>query len=146
MQYAVRLGNKLAVCFVDLDGFKPINDRHGHDAGDEVLRTIGERLKESVRGNDMVARLGGDEFVIVLTHLPDAIVVGDTLQRLLDRLRAPITLGNAAVVSVAASLGVALCPGDGDSVQLLLRRADEAMYDAKRSGRNQVRFYAEIAG
>ncbi len=141
-----RLGNKLAVCFVDLDGFKPINDRHGHDAGDEVLRTIGERLKESVRGNDMVARLGGDEFVIVLTHLPDAIVVGDTLQRLLDRLRAPITLGNAAVVSVAASLGVALCPGDGDSVQLLLRRADEAMYDAKRSGRNQVRFYAEIAG
>jgi len=140
-----RLGDKLAVCFVDLDGFKPINDRHGHDAGDEVLRAIGKRLQESVRGHDLVARLGGDEFVVVLTHLSDAVVVRDTLQRLLERLRGPINLENGALVSVSASLGVAVCPGDGESAQLLLRHADEAMYAAKGAGRNQIRFFTEIA-
>ena len=139
-----RLGDELAVCFVDLDGFKPINDRHGHDAGDKVLQTMGERLQESVRGHDIVARLGGDEFVVVLTHLSDAVVVRDTLQRLLERLRGPITLANGALVSVSASLGVAICPADGDSVPILLRRADEAMYAAKGAGRNQIRFFADI--
>ena len=140
-----RLGSELAVCFLDLDGFKPINDLHGHNAGDEVLQTIGERLQESVRGHDIVARLGGDEFVVVLTHLSDAVVVRDTLQRLLERLRGPIALKSGVLVSVSASLGVAICPDDGDSVQLLLRRADEAMYAAKAAGRNQLRFFDEIA-
>ena len=141
-----RLGTELAVCFLDLDGFKPINDAHGHAAGDAVLEVIGERLQESVRGNDIVARLGGDEFVVVLTHLAEAIVVRDTLQRLAERLRVPISLDNGAVVSVSASIGVALCPQDGESVQTLLAHADEAMYASKGAGRNQVRFYAEVAG
>lgn len=140
-----RLGSELALCFVDLDEFKPINDRHGHEAGDQVLQTIGERLQESVRGHDIVARLGGDEFVVVLTHLSDGVVVRDTLQRLLERLRGPITLGSGAVVSISASLGVAICPGDGESVPVLVRRADEAMYAAKGAGRNQIRFFTELA-
>ena len=139
-----RLDNELAVCFVDLDGFKPVNDLHGHDAGDELLRATGERLQESVRGHDIVARLGGDEFVVVLTHLSDSVVVRDTLHRLLDRLCAPVALQNGALVRVSASLGVAICPGDGDSAQVLLRRADEAMYHAKRAGRNQMRFFNTI--
>ena len=140
-----RLGNELAVCFLDLDGFKPINDTHGHEAGDAVLTVVGERLLESVRGNDIVARLGGDEFVVVLTHLSDTVVVRDALQRLLERLRAPISLHDGSVVGISASLGIALCPTDGDSVPILLRCADEAMYAAKGAGRNQLRFFSDIA-
>ena len=140
-----RFGHQLAVGFIDLDGFKPINDRHGHEAGDDVLRAVARRLQESLRGDDIVARLGGDEFVVVLAHLSDAVVGRDTLQRLLERLRAPITLASGEVVSVSASLGVALCPGNGESSSLLLRRADEAMYAAKAAGRNQIRFFDEIA-
>ena len=137
-----RLNNELAVCFVDLDRFKPINDAHGHDAGDRVLEVVAERLQESVRGNDIVARLGGDEFVVVLTHLPDAVVVRDTLGRLLERLRAPIALPDGAVAVISASVGVAVCPGDAQGTQGLLRRADQAMYEAKGAGRDQLRFYA----
>ena len=137
-----RAGTELAVCFLDLDGFKPINDTHGHAAGDAVLEIVAERLLESVRGNDIVARLGGDEFVVVLTHLADTEVVRDVLQRLLERLRMPIALPDGATAQVSASLGVALCPGDGHSVNILLRCADEAMYEAKGAGRNQVRIYA----
>ena len=140
-----RLGHELAVSFIDLDGFKPINDEHGHEAGDGVLRAVGERLQESLRGDDIVARLGGDEFVVVLTHLNGAGAVRDTLQRLLECLRGPIKLASGAVVRVSASLGVALCPSNGESSALLLRRADEAMYAAKGAGRNQIRFFDEIA-
>ena len=140
-----RLGHELAVSFIDLDGFKPINDEHGHEAGDAVLRAVGKRLQESLRGDDIVARLGGDEFVVVLTHLNGAGDVRDTLERLLECLRAPITLPSGAVVRVSASLGVALCPSNGESSTLLLRRADEAMYAAKGAGRNQIRFFDEIA-
>ena len=140
-----RLGHELAVSFIDLDGFKPINDAHGHEAGDAVLRAVGERLQESLRGDDIVARLGGDEFVVVLTHLNGAGAVRDTLQRLLECLRGPIKLASGAVVRVSASLGVALCPSNGESSALLLRRADEAMYAAKGAGRNQIRFFDEIA-
>ncbi len=138
-----RLDNELAVCFIDLDKFKPINDAHGHDIGDQVLTVVAERLQESVRGNDIVARLGGDEFVVVLTHLPDAMVVRDTLQRMLDRLRAPIALANGAVACVSASVGIAVCPRDAQSTQGLLRCADQAMYEAKGAGRDQLRFYAQ---
>ena len=140
-----RLGHELAVSFIDLDGFKPINDAHGHEAGDAVLRAVGERLQQSLRGDDIVARLGGDEFVVVLTHLNGAGAVRDTLQRLLECLRGPIKLASGAVVRVSASLGVALCPSNGESSALLLRRADEAMYAAKGAGRNQIRFFDEIA-
>ncbi len=140
-----RLDNELAVCFVDLDSFKPINDEHGHDAGDHVLQVVAERLQESVRGNDIVARLGGDEFVVVLTHLPDSVVVRDTLQRLLERLRAPIALPDGALACVSASIGVAVCPGDAQSTQGLLRCADQAMYEAKGAGRDQMRLYAQVA-
>jgi diguanylate cyclase (GGDEF)-like protein len=106
---------------------------------------VAERLQESVRGNDIVARLGGDEFVVVLTHLPDAVVVRDTLRRLLERLRAPIALPDGGVASVSASIGIAVCPGDAQSTQGLLRRADQAMYEAKGAGRDQLRFYAQEA-
>ena len=92
-----------------------------------------------------MARLGGDEFIVVLTHLNDAGIVRETLQRLLERVRGPITLTDGSVVRVSASLGVALSPSNGASSALLLRRADEAMYAAKDAGRNQIRFFDEIA-
>lgn len=140
-----RLGHALAVCFMDLDGFKPINDSHGHEAGDRVLRLVGERLLQRVRGTDIVARLGGDEFIVVLTHLADAMAVGEPLQRLLEYLAAPIPLQAGAVVGVSASLGVAVYPQDGKDVPTLLRHADHAMYAAKDAGRNQLRFHAHVA-
>ena len=140
-----RIDGEIAICFVDLDGFKPVNDEHGHEAGDMVLKVVGERLLESVRGNDIVARLGGDEFIVVLTHLQDSVIVHDALSRLLERLRLPIRLPGGALVGISASVGVALCPSNGESSTLLLRRADEAMYAAKGAGRNQIRFFDEIA-
>ncbi len=143
-----RLGNELAVCFIDLDDFKPINDKHGHEAGDAVLKVVGQRLQQCVRGTDIVARLGGDEFVVVLTHLGDlggvARAVTDTLQRHLEQLRKAILLADGTEVRVSASIGVALAPGDAEDVRDLLRCADEAMYDAKGAGRNQIRFFGKI--
>ncbi len=138
-----RLDGALAICFVDLDGFKPVNDAHGHEAGDTVLRVVAERLLESVRGNDIVARLGGDEFIVALTHLADSELARHTLRRLLERLRLPIRLPGDAMVRVSASIGVALCPRDGRDAFELLRRADQAMYRAKAAGRDQVRFHDE---
>ena len=140
-----RINGEIAICFVDLDGFKPVNDEHGHEAGDIVLKVVGERLSESVRGNDIVARLGGDEFIVAFTYLQNSVIVGDTLSRLMQRLRLPIRLSDGALVSISASVGVAMCPGDAQNVPSLIKRADEAMYHAKGAGRNQVRFYSEIS-
>ncbi|MGM1052606.1 MAG: diguanylate cyclase domain-containing protein [Pseudomonadota bacterium] len=130
--HALRSGETLAICMLDLDNFKPINDSYGHAAGDRVLIEIARRLSGLLRTEDSVARLGGDEFVLLLRN-PD----GDTVfQRVLEALRDPIGLG-AAEVSVTGSLGVAMldnaAPCDGDQ---LLRLADQAAYQAKSAGRD----------
>lgn len=129
----------LAVAFLDLDGFKTINDTHGHDAGDEVLRVVGQRLSDGVRPSDTVARLGGDEFVVALAPVGGVDDSRHVLERLLRALMQPVTLASGAVVAVGSSIGVALYPADGQTAEELMSRADQAMFDSKRAGRCRIR-------
>ncbi len=125
-----------AVFLLDLDGFKPVNDTHGHEAGDVVLREVGARLRHTSRPPDTVARLGGDEFALVL---PDTDRAGAVrmAQRIIAALRVPIALGERTV-RVGASLGIALAPEHGTEARTLLRAADQAMYRAKRGGHDHA--------
>ncbi|MBC7996189.1 MAG: CHASE domain-containing protein [Rhizobacter sp.] len=138
---AGREQREVAVCYLDLDGFKNINDTHGHDAGDAVLRVVAQRLQSGVRPNDTVARLGGDEFVVVLTSVHGQADSLTVLQRLLADILQPIHLSTGAVVAVGSSIGVALSSDDGTTADELLIRADQAMFESKRAGRCGIRFY-----
>ncbi|PIF18046.1 MULTISPECIES: PAS domain S-box protein [unclassified Acidovorax] len=126
-----RTQTQAAVCYLDLNGFKPINDRYGHDMGDEVLRVTARRLLKQVRGNDTAARIGGDEFVLVLTAVKDPAEVDQALRRVMAAIEQPIDLGEGRVVSVSAAVGTALYPRDGTTTFELLRAADQAMYADK---------------
>lgn len=126
--------NGVAVLFVDLDGFKPVNDRHGHLAGDMLLQGVAERLQGCVRETDTVARIGGDEFVVLSTDAPDEAAAATVAAKVLDALAVPFDLGTAQA-RVGASIGIALAPRNGDDVDRLLDAADAAMYDAKRAGK-----------
>lgn len=131
----------LALLFIDLDGFKNINDTYGHDAGDEVLATIARRMSEVVRDSDIVARLGGDEFVIVASELKNNSEVIPLLHRLLTYLSAKI-LYKKQDMNVSASIGVSFYPQLNDiGNEVLLRQADQAMYSAKLLGKNQYQFF-----
>lgn len=136
---SARSGKPLAVFFLDLDGFKGVNDRYGHDAGDELLRILAQRIVATVRRTDTVARLAGDEFVVVLellSHAEDAVDVAD---KLLPALSQPFELG-AATVALSGSIGIAVHEaGSPESADALLVRADQAMYDAKNGGKNRYR-------
>ena len=142
---AGRTGRPLALLFLDLDGFKYINDSLGHQVGDRLLRTVAARLQGIVRSGDTVARLGGDEFVVMLVDLEqagDAAAVAHTIVQAVSRpLRA-----DERTLHVTASLGVATFPADGDSAELLLKHADAAMYRAKAHGRNGVQCYTRDMG
>lgn len=131
----------VAVCYLDLDGFKPVNDRYGHKAGDEVLMAVAERIRCHLRASDSAARLGGDEFVFLLTHLESEAECTAILSRIVDALSQPYALDNGGSVAVSASVGVALYPKDGSDPDLLLRHADQAMYLAKQAGRNRVQWF-----
>lgn len=131
---AERMGHVFALAYLDLNGFKAINDTHGHDAGDEVLKAVAARLHAGLRASDTVARLGGDEFVVLLspTQAPaDAVPV---LNRLLDALSQPVTLAHGPQVAVGSSLGLAHYPADGRTPDALMRHADEEMFANKRAG------------
>lgn len=135
--FSRRHRKSFAICFMDLDGFKPINDAHGHETGDQVLREIGRRLEMCVRKNDTVARLGGDEFVILLTEMSDASAHHEVLERMLSAIRQPIATSGGATVQVTPSIGVTRYPEDESPPSVLLEHADQAMYMAKRSGKNR---------
>lgn len=137
--FAKRTGDMLAICYLDLDGFKPVNDQHGHDAGDQVLCVVSQRIKGIVRDNDTAARMGGDEFVILLGQIKAVEDCRIILDRLLNDIAAPIQIGNEKVY-VTASIGVALFPIDGKEAEVLLKRADKAMYLAKKSGKSRYHF------
>lgn len=130
-----------AVAYVDLDDFKAINDGFGHDVGDQVLQGIGERILGCLRGGDTAARLGGDEFAILIEDVPDERALVHLVQRVVDAVAAPMTIGADIVVSVSASAGVAACSGEVQTADALLRRADMAMYRAKVRGKQQVAHY-----
>lgn len=131
----------LAVCFIDLDGFKAVNDTHGHEAGDELLVIVARRLEAHVRTDDTVARQGGDEFVVLLNGLSSLAECERAAGRLLQAVREPIVV-HGQTVQVGASIGIALHPQDGSNAETLLRYADQAMYQAKQGGRNRWVFYA----
>ena len=138
MARAARLGRPCAVLFLDMDGFKQINDTHGHEEGDELLRQFGARILNGIRETDMAARLAGDEFVVILEMLGselDAIAKADSL---LSQLTRPFTL-NSGSVQLGTSIGVALqMPHQAPDPARLLARADQAMYEAKRKGKSRI--------
>lgn len=140
-----RRGQHLAVVFIDLDGFKAVNDTHGHEAGDHLLITLAERMKGALRDGDILARLGGDEFVAVLLDLADVDASAPMLNRLLDAAARPFQYGQARL-QVSASLGVTFFPqAQGQEQELapdqLLRQADQAMYQAKQSGKSRFHVF-----
>jgi len=141
LAHARRANARLAVCYLDLDGFKAVNDTHGHAEGDRLLVEVAARLRQSVREGDTVARLGGDEFVLLLLDLEEAAECEGTLERVACSLNEPITLGNGEAVTISASMGYTLFPDDAASEEELLVHADEAMYLAKAAGRHCVRRY-----
>jgi diguanylate cyclase (GGDEF)-like protein len=131
---SARYARRLALLYLDLDGFKEVNDTMGHEAGDELLKRVGALLAGSVRKSDTVARLGGDEFVVMLnevTNLGDAALVGE---KLVSALRAPIGL-KTGPATISASVGVSVYPENGESAELLLQKADQAMYASKHKGK-----------
>ncbi len=142
---ARRSGKPMALLYLDVDRFKSINDLHGHAAGDTLLQTAAERLVAAVRGTDTVARLSGDEFTVILENLVDRLDAAAVAEKLVEAMRAPVVVGTGTV-SVSTSVGIAVLePGDADGAALL-RRADDALYDAKRNGRDRYAVSREVAG
>lgn len=128
---------RVGVLFIDLDRFKAVNDTLGHDAGDELLRQVAGRLVSRVRSTDLVARTGGDEFVVVLPDLKADTDARHVAEDLRDRVGTPFQIGDHTA-EIGASIGVAVCPRDGDRFEVLVARADAAMYAAKQQGRDAV--------
>jgi diguanylate cyclase (GGDEF)-like protein/PAS domain S-box-containing protein len=144
MALARRDQHRLALIFIDLDKFKPVNDEFGHAAGDELMRAVALRLQSCVRASDTIARVGGDEFVVLLPHIEataDALSVADKVHGVLKQ---PFQLQSAvtATVSISSSLGIAVYPDHASDELTLMRQADAAMYQAKTAGRNQVVLFA----
>lgn len=125
------LNASVAVLYLDLDGFKIINDTHGHEVGDALLKIVGARLSRSLRARDMVGRLGGDEFACLLSDMPNRELLSHLVWKLLDAVSAPMKIGALELV-VRTSIGIAMCPYDGLTAEALLGAADAAMYRAKR--------------
>ena len=140
IMHAERSGNKLALLFIDLDGFKEVNDRSGHAVGDQLLQECARRIRSCVRGSDTVARIGGDEFTVILTEIHDILHIEILAQAILDELTKPFAIGKTNYF-ISGSMGITLCPQDGRSSDDLLRNADQAMYVAKRAGRNRFSFF-----
>ena len=136
----VLAGGEVAVLFIDLDGFKLINDSLGHPAGDELLVRVAERIQAAIRTGDVVARLGGDEFVVLLGDVDGIATATNAAERIGEQLERPFRIfGNDATIS--ASIGIALANADSLSIDDLLRKADMAMYEAKAGGRCQYAIF-----
>ena len=135
-----RRGHSVAVVYLDLDGFKAVNDSHGHEVGDALLIAVSQRVKAALREGDTLARVGGDEFVAVLADVERAQDCEPVLVRMLLGASEPVTVGDA-IMRVSASMGVTLYPQDGVDADLLMRHADQAMYAAKHSGKNRFHLF-----
>ncbi|MDI1310449.1 MAG: EAL domain-containing protein [Methylotenera sp.] len=130
----------LVVAFLDLDGFKAVNDAHGHDVGDELLITLSQLMKEAMREGDTLARIGGDEFVAILAGLAKTEDCQPVLKRLLKAAATPVNI-SGIILSVSASIGVTIYPQDAADVDQLMRHADQAMYTAKQAGKNRYHLF-----
>ena len=140
MAYGQRHARAFSVAFIDLDGFKEINDQHGHGVGDRLLMLMAEKFQHVLRAGDTVARLGGDEFVALVTDLADPHDSEALMQRLLAAAASPIDIDGLAL-AVSASVGVTHFPQDGVSADILIRHADQAMYLAKQQGKNRIQYF-----
>ena len=140
---AARRGTRVAVLFLDLDNFKTINDGLGHAAGDEVLAAVAQRLRARLRRQDTLGRQGSDEFVLLLENIDQPGEAALVAQGVFDNLSAPVRLASGQDIYLQASIGISLYPDNGNSAEDLIRDADAAMYQAKRSGRNTLRFYTD---
>nr|WP_259365416.1 EAL domain-containing protein [Colwellia sp. BRX10-3] len=138
-----RRNQSLAVVFMDLDGFKEINDNHGHSVGDELLVAVSQRMKKALREGDTLARIGGDEFIAVMVDLAHSEETQPALERLLKAASTPVDL-NCGVMQVSASIGVTLYPQDDSDADQLMRHADQAMYVAKQEGKNCYRLFDTV--
>jgi diguanylate cyclase (GGDEF)-like protein len=135
-----RTQKQFALYFIDLDGFKAINDSLGHATGDSVLKELACRLKNAVRKEDIVARLGGDEFVVMVGNIPDAGMASHIAEKLFECFKTPL-VPDQATLPISPSIGIAVYPDDGTTVDDLVNHADTAMYEVKASGRNNYRFF-----
>ena len=134
--------NQLALLLIDLDGFKQINDNHGHDVGDKVLIEVANRMQATMRKEDVLIRFGGDEFIIAFipkTENPNE--VHHVVDKLLEQLANQIIMQNNLIVSMGASIGIASFPQDGKDIESLMASADTAMYQAKKNGKNCASFF-----
>lgn len=140
LTHAKRNQTRFALLFVDLDGFKDMNDAHGHETGDALLREAGQRLAACVRTSDTVARVGGDEFTVILQEVAAREDAGQVADKIIQTLDLPFDLSGHEC-RIGASIGISLYPDHGEDVEILLSRADTAMYNVKHSGKNAFRFY-----
>jgi diguanylate cyclase (GGDEF)-like protein len=127
---------------MDLDGFKTVNDAHGHERGDELLREVGRRIADCVRESDTVARIGGDEFTVLLADLQDRDTAASIARLIIDSVTRPFSL-KGVTCSVGVSIGVSIYPRDGEEPDRLLSCADAAMYRVKNTGKNNFSFWAD---
>jgi diguanylate cyclase (GGDEF)-like protein/PAS domain S-box-containing protein len=142
MRKADRDGRPLALLLIDLDEFKEVNDTLGHDTGDRLLQEAGRRIGACIRQSDTIARLGGDEFAIILRNLHERSHVEDVAEKISSRLEDEFQLGNE-VVHISGSIGITLYPADATDIDTLLKNADQAMYAAKRDGRNCFSYFTQ---
>jgi len=140
--HTLRAGNQMAVCYLDLDGFKPVNDLYGHKVGDQLLIEVAQRIKDCLRAGDTVARVGGDEFVLLLLDFNEAKEFEVVLLRMLSRIAEAIIIQGHRL-SVSASLGFTLFPHDLADAETLMFHADQAMYVAKQRGKNRCHLYEQ---
>jgi len=137
---AERTGDHLAVFFIDLDGFKAVNDIYGHEMGDRLLTKVGEIFHNSLRASDLVGRMGGDEFAVMVQHINDCTSAMQAAQRIINNISRPIIINNVTL-SISCSIGISTFPEDGQNSDDLLRFADMAMYAAKDSGKGKYIFF-----
>jgi diguanylate cyclase (GGDEF)-like protein len=139
---AKRFNNKVALLFIDLDGFKEVNDTYGHDIGDSLLVDVAQRLRESIRTTDLAARLGGDEFTVILSGVNDMAESMQIAQKIIDTLNRPFHI-NHHTITIGASIGVALYPEHADDIDDLVKNADDMMYVVKASGKNSAKLFTQ---
>lgn len=132
-----------AILFIDLDDFKKVNDTKGHHIGDELLIEVSKRLRKIVRKGDTVARFGGDEFILLLENISNQSDTSYIAKKVLELLQEPIYIGKY-ILYVSASIGISICPDDGEKAEVLLCNADDAMYYAKEHGKNTYKFHSKL--
>ncbi|MDC8773498.1 diguanylate cyclase domain-containing protein [Roseateles albus] len=142
LQLARRNNTLAAILFIDLDQFKPVNDRWGHDAGDILLQVVAKRLQNCLRASDMVARMGGDEFVVFLSPLEHAANAVQVAEKIRVSITQPFDLGSQRIAHLSSSIGIAMYPVHGEDQETLLSHADNAMYLAKVNGRDRVQMFS----